>query len=307
MSLLDRAAPDPAGVASASCASLTAMTALGSTAQVTFTAPANGIVQCRMRGCIHGVASTPAILFGAKEITPSAGTLRGRIVPLGAKVTSANTVLHVREGLWIVSGLTPGNSYTWQAAMGVETLVASSALKWGGPNDAVTNNAFGQLIFEVWSTENLLAAKLFDPAGASTYATTALSALTAIDTTNLRLTWTPATTDPVLVRAHACWHGATGTQAQMLLGVLEGANIRGRGAAPTAILQASTALATDFHVVTGEFICFGHAAGSPVNWDLAMGIEVAGPALTALKAGGPDDATGNNAFGGLAYEVWKME
>ena len=47
----------------------------------------------------------------------------------------------------------PDDRYlTWDAAYGVETAVAATGLKYGGPNNATANDAFGALIFEVWST-----------------------------------------------------------------------------------------------------------------------------------------------------------
>jgi hypothetical protein len=55
-----------------------------------------------------------------------------------------------QEAAGVVSGLTPSASLTWDAAYGVETGVASTGLKYGGPNDTTANNAFGAFIFEVW-------------------------------------------------------------------------------------------------------------------------------------------------------------
>jgi hypothetical protein len=51
----------------------------------------------------------------------------------------------------VVTGLTPSATLVWDAAYGVETVVASTGLKYGGPNDTTGDNAFGGFAFEVWS------------------------------------------------------------------------------------------------------------------------------------------------------------
>lgn len=48
------------------------------------------------------------------------------------------------------AGLTAGASLTWDAAYAVETVVAATGWKYGGPNDTTVNNAFGGLQFEIW-------------------------------------------------------------------------------------------------------------------------------------------------------------
>jgi hypothetical protein len=51
--------------------------------------------------------------------------------PLGG-TAAATTFLQV-EALFVVTGLTSGTAYTWDAAYGVETLVAATGIKYGGP------------------------------------------------------------------------------------------------------------------------------------------------------------------------------
>jgi hypothetical protein len=58
-------------------------------------------------------------------------------------------------------------------------------------------------------------------------ATTSTLAMTALDTTNLRLTFGVPVTGKVLVRLQGTLHGAT-TYPQILLGVLEGSTVKGR-------------------------------------------------------------------------------
>jgi hypothetical protein len=80
--------------------------------------------------------------------------VRGRLSPAGSvngTVASATLVMAV-ESLFVVSGLSPSASLTWDAAYSVEVIATNSAIKYGGPNDTTTNNAFGAFCFEVWTT-----------------------------------------------------------------------------------------------------------------------------------------------------------
>ena len=77
--------------------------------------------------------------------------MRGRVSPAGlVNGNLAATTFLTVEASFPVSGLTPAANLTWDAAYGVETLVASTGLKYGGPNDTTANNAFGAFIFEIW-------------------------------------------------------------------------------------------------------------------------------------------------------------
>lgn len=146
----------------------------------------------------------------------------------------------------------------------------------------------------------LLAGTLYDPAVAVSKATTATLALTALDTTNLRLTFGVPVTGRVLVRLAGTLHGAT-TYPQLTLGVLEGATVRGR-VTPAGFVNGNLA-ATTFLTVEGLFVVTGLTPSATVVWDAAYGVETA-VAATGLKYGGPNDATADNAFGGFAFEVW---
>lgn len=150
MGLLASKAYDPAAAVTKATTALLAMTALDTTnLRNVFTVPANGAVMVRLQGTLHGAATFPQILLGVLE----GSTVRGRITPAGLPNgnLAATTFLTV-EGLFVVSGLTPSASLTWDAAYGVETVVASTGLKYGGPNDTTANNAFGAFLFEVWTT-----------------------------------------------------------------------------------------------------------------------------------------------------------
>lgn len=149
MGLLGAINYDPATAASVVTTTATAMTAL-STAnlRLTFTVPSNGAVLVRMRGIIHGGTIVPVILFGVLE----GSTVRGRQAPdIEQAGTLAATTMVPYSAQFVVTGLTPGASLTWDAAMGVETVASGTALKFGGPDNATANNAFGGFCFELYS------------------------------------------------------------------------------------------------------------------------------------------------------------
>jgi len=146
----------------------------------------------------------------------------------------------------------------------------------------------------------LLAAVLYDPAVAVTKNTTAALAMTALDTVNLRLTFTAPANGSVLVRLSGTLHGAT-TFPQVLLGVMAGTAVRGR-VAPQAVV-GGTPIATTMAAVEALFVVTGLTAGSSNVWDAAYGVETVA-AATGLKYGGPNNVTANDAFGGFAYEIW---
>lgn len=149
MALLAAKAYDPAVAVTKSTAALLAMTALDTTnLRNTFTVPASGIVMVRLRGVVHGATTYPQILLGVLE----GATVRGRLAPAGeVQGNLAATTMMAVEALFPVTGLTPGASLTWDAAYGVETIVTSTGIKYGGPNNATTNDAFGAFVFECYS------------------------------------------------------------------------------------------------------------------------------------------------------------
>lgn len=150
MGILNATAYDPAAAVTKSTAALLAMTALDTAnLRLTFTVPSTGRVLVHLRGTLHGAATYPQILLGILE----GATVRARHTPL---VTIGGTALATTsakaESTFVVSGLTPAANLTWDAAYGVETLVAATGLKYGGPNNATANDAFGAFQFEVWDT-----------------------------------------------------------------------------------------------------------------------------------------------------------
>lgn len=150
MTLLAGVAYDPATAVNKVTTALLAMTALDTTnLRLTFTAPANGIVLVRLNGTLHGATTYPQILLGVLD----GATVRGRMAPNAYLNGTALATSYLGvEVLFLVGGLTGGNSYSFDAAYGVETLVASTGLKYGGPNNTTANDAFGAFAFEIYDT-----------------------------------------------------------------------------------------------------------------------------------------------------------
>jgi hypothetical protein len=147
MALLAGAHYDPAVAVSKVTTAALAMTAIDTVnLRLVFTVPSSGKVLVRLKGVLHGAATYPQILLGVLE----GATVRGRSAPeLGGGNLAATTICHA-ESVFLVTGLTPAASLTWDAAYGVETLVAATGLKYGGPNNATANDAFGGFVFEIW-------------------------------------------------------------------------------------------------------------------------------------------------------------
>lgn len=138
---------DPA-VAVTKGSAASAMAAFDTTnARITFTVPASGKVLVRVGCVVHGATTFSTILLGVME----GSTVKGRACPIGGlKTTAVATAMVWQEVSFVVPGLTPSAQLTWDAAWGIETFVASSLIKYGGPDNATGNNAFGALIFEIW-------------------------------------------------------------------------------------------------------------------------------------------------------------
>lgn len=139
---------DPAVAVSKATTAAIAMTAIDTTnLRITFTVPSSGKVWVRLAGCVHGATTFPTILLGILE---GASVIK-RVAPIGGlKTTAVATAMVTQEASFAVTGLTGGQQKTWDAAYGVETVVASTGLKYGGPNDTTVNNAFGGFVFEIW-------------------------------------------------------------------------------------------------------------------------------------------------------------
>ncbi len=146
---------------------------------------------------------------------------------------------------------------------------------------------------------NLLGAALYDPAAAVSKATSSLLAMTAFDTTNLRVTVTVPSHGRIRFRLVCTVTGAT-TVPTILLGVLNGATVVGRVA---PVFEPATAnAATQNFTCVADFTVTGLAAGS-TSFDAAYAVQVV-VASTNVKYGGPNNNSGANAWGAFTFEIW---
>ncbi len=286
---------DPATAATASKAALLAMTAFDTTnARITFTAPANGNVLVKIRVAEKGSTFSGQGLLGVLQ----ASTVKGRQTPMFAAKTTASTNLKAHEAVFLVTGL--AGSVSLDAAHCVETLLAATQYGWGGPNNTTANDAYGALSFEVWETANLLAGVHYDPAAAVSKSTAALLALTALDTTNLRLSFTAPASGRVFVRLRGTTHGAAGYPS-IHLGVLSGSTVIMRATAFLNGQPSAGPAATDLMPQEASAVISGLSGAQ--TWDAAYAVEGI-VAASGLKYGGPNNTTANDAFGGFTFEVW---
>lgn len=147
MTVLGALAYNPAVVGTKSTAAPLALTAIDTiNARLTVTVPASGRLWVEMIGTLHGAATFPQILLGVLD----GATVRGSVAPEGRMNgnAAATTLLTVRA--WFpITGLTPAASITLDAAYGVETAVAATGFKYGGPNNATANDAFGAFVYGI--------------------------------------------------------------------------------------------------------------------------------------------------------------
>ncbi len=148
MTLLAGGTYDPVATAvTKATATLAAMVAFDTTnLRRTFTVPANGAVLVHARGVFHGAAIIPQVLVGVM----AGATVISRMSPsVDVAGTIAATTRIPWQIEWIVSGLVPGSSAVWDLAFSVELAQASASFKYGGPNNAVSDDAFGGLAYSI--------------------------------------------------------------------------------------------------------------------------------------------------------------
>lgn len=292
---------DPATSVAANAHALSAMTAFDTTnLRLTFSPPASGNVHVRIVVPITGSTTASQVLLGVL----SGATVIGRMAPMLGQATNVTNSRPALEVNFVVSGLS--GSQTWDAAYAVQVVDGSTActLNYGGPNDTTTSNAWGGFRYEIWDATNCLANALYDPTTAASKATTSNLAMTAFDTTNLRLTFTAPASGNVWCRIRAgAYVGNTG-EAGVLLGVLDGATVRGRIASATAKLYPTTPLTTTLFAKEGDFLVTGLTPGNSYTWDAAYGVEIT-QTSSSIKYGGPNNASGANAYGAFSYEIWR--
>lgn len=307
MKLLAGTHYDPAAAVSKATSSLLAMTALDTTnLRLTFTVPSNGSVLIRTRHTWTGATTMPQLLFGALDHT-NADAVKVRQAPLYGKVPSNAAAAQMGTCSIIVTGLTPGASLTYDAAYGVEVVIASTNIKYGGPNNTTGNDAWGGFSYEIWDTPGLLGAAHYDPSSAAVSSSVAVAAaMTALDTTNLRLTFTAPSSGNVYVRLRGVVSGTTTATLTNYWGVLDGATVRFRSRGIGGQNGASGTAATDQLVTEASGLVTGLTPGTSYTWDAAFAAEgTAGGAV--IKYGGPDNTTTDDAWGGFAFDVWNVD
>lgn len=148
MNLLNAALYDPGtAVTNKATTSALAMTAFDTTnLRLTVTAPPSGRLWIVIICTIHGATTCPQIILGCLE----GSTVRGRVTPEITVSNLAATSLYRARAEYALVGLTPGQSYVLDAAYGVETVVALTNIKYGGPNNTSANDNFGAFQFEIW-------------------------------------------------------------------------------------------------------------------------------------------------------------
>lgn len=303
MGLLSGVRYDPSTAANVSTASLSAMAVLDATNLTlpSFNAPANGFVIVRITVTCTGATTLPQVLLGVMQ--HSGGAVIARKVPQVGGSAAIATIHAQKTAIFPVTGLTPAAAQTWDAGFAVQQAVASTTLNWGGPNDTTTNNAWGAACVEAWDTQKLLGCVWYDPAAAASKVGTSLLAMTALDTTNLRCTFTAPASGKILVRCHGGAVTGSTTTGSWHIGILEGATVVGRVSPLMVKDQTNTLASTDNMSLDGSFIVTGVSGGSH-SYDLAVGVDVVAGASGAFKWGGPNNASGGNAWGGVGIEVW---
>ncbi len=285
--------------------SLLAMTAFDtSNLRLTFTAPSNGVVLVRMQTTLGGAATGAQVLLGVLD----GATVKARQTPITFHIPSSGSGTSAASANFLVGGLTGGQSYTWDAAYGVEFAVAGTQFAYGGLDDTTGGNQFGGFRYEIYDTPGLLAWTNYDPSTADTSKLISANiAITALDTTNLRLTFVCPSSGNVQVRLRGTASGTTGATANWTFGVLDGATVRGRIRGAGGYWDTATSsVATSQWAHEGVFLVTGLTPGTSYTWDAAYGVDST-QASGALKWGGPNNTTQDDAWGGFSYDIWNVD
>ena len=150
MQLIDSILYDPSTAASNVTDAASAMAALDTTnLRISFVAPVSGKVHVILRGTLHGSTTNPVVLLGVLSGTTVVARQLG-FRSLGT-TSSANSQITVQAEFTV--DVTPGASLVWDAAYATQVAIASTAIKYGGPDTASGNDAFGGFLFEVWDAK----------------------------------------------------------------------------------------------------------------------------------------------------------
>lgn len=149
----------------------------------------------------------------------------------------------------------------------------------------------------------LLGRALYDPATLATKTITAGVAMTAFDTTNLRVTFV-ATTTKVRVKMWSTARSSSTSSNEVVpfLGILDGSTIRLRKACSLAKPGGVTGSVVG---ISAEGLITGLTIGNTYTFDLAYGHENS-TATGQLAYGGPNNATTGDAAGQTGFGIWEV-
>lgn len=149
MNLLGAKLYDPAVAVLKATTALLAMTVIdNANLRNAVTVPAHGMLRFRIMCAIHGAITCPQIMLGVMN----GAAVLGRVAPVIYVSNLAATSRYVALAEFVVTGLAPG-AMNCDVAYGVETLVAATNIKYGGPQSAAADDAFGGFVFEVWDPQ----------------------------------------------------------------------------------------------------------------------------------------------------------
>lgn len=141
--------------------------------------------------------------------------------------------------------------------------------------------------------------KNYDPPVAASASCASSIAMTAIDTTNLRLTVTVPAHGMLYVKLRSAI--SAGSAPDIIFGVMEGATVRGRSPGQYGGFRSGY-VTQNIGVVAAEFLITGLTPGASITLDAAYAVEFT--AVGDLKWGGPNDTTGGNAWGGFLFVIY---
>lgn len=152
MNLLGAILYDPAVAVSKATSALLATTAFDTTnLRLAITVPSHGMVRFRLACTVVGATTVPVVLLGVLN----GATVIGRATPEdfpGTMNAATQTTRCYAE--FIATGLAAG-AMNCDAAYAVQVIVASTNIKYGGPNTNAGGNAWGAFCFEAWDPRPL--------------------------------------------------------------------------------------------------------------------------------------------------------
>ena len=153
MNLLAGVLYDPSTAATGTTTTAKAITAFDATnLRLQFTVPSHGMARIHIATMLGGAATFPTVLLAVLSGTGIVCRCTPAQTLGNTAVTSAALAV---IGDLLVTGLTAGETKTWDAAYGVELPVVATGFQWGGPNNTTADDAFGGFLYEVWDPRPL--------------------------------------------------------------------------------------------------------------------------------------------------------